>query len=59
MLNTHRLSRIAIILKPETLLKFHKALVTRKYHLLFSNKSLKKPGGKGPEQGNPPLYNRS
>ena len=50
MLSTRRLSRIAIILKPVTLLKFHKALVTRKYHLLFSNKSLKKPGPKGPEQ---------
>jgi putative transposase len=50
MLNTRRLSRIAIILKPATLLKFHKALITRKYHLLFSNKSCRKPGRKGPEQ---------
>ena len=50
MMNMKRLSRIAIILKPATLLKFHKSLVQRKYHLLFSNKSPKKPGRKGPEQ---------
>jgi len=39
-----------VIIKPATLLKFHKALVNRKYSLLFSNKSGKKPGPKGPEQ---------
>jgi len=44
----NRLSKIAIIIRPATLLKFHKALVKRKYHLLFSNKSTKKPGPKGP-----------
>ena len=31
-------------------MKFHKALVNRKYSLLFSNKSGNKPGPKGPEQ---------
>ena len=50
MISGKRLSRIAIMLKPATLLKFHKALVQRKYHLLFSNKSSKKPGPKGPDQ---------
>jgi len=50
MMSVKRLSRIAIILKPAALLKFHKALVQRKYHLLFSNKSSKKPGRKGPAQ---------
>ncbi len=45
-----RLSKIAIALKPATLLKFHKALVKRKYHLLFSNKSPRKPGPKGLDQ---------
>ncbi len=49
-LSYKRLSRIAIALKPATLLKFHRALVKRKYKLLFSNKSQKKPGRKGPEQ---------
>ncbi len=50
MISAKRLSRIAIALKPATLLKFHKALVKRKYHLLFSNKSPRKPGRKGPCQ---------
>ena len=50
MISAKRLSRIAIALKPATLLKFHKALVKRKYHLLFSNKSPRKPGPKGPCQ---------
>jgi len=31
-----RVSRLAAILKPVTLFKFHKALVQRKYSLLFS-----------------------
>ena len=47
-INPRRLSRIAITLKPATILKFHRALVKRKYHLLFSNKKSKKPGPKGP-----------
>ena len=42
MMSAKRLARIAIILKPATLLKFHKALVNRKYRLLFSNKLPKK-----------------
>ena len=48
---THkRLSRIAIALKPATFLKFHRAIVKQKYKALFSNKSPKKPGRKGPDQ---------
>jgi len=50
MISLKRLQRIAVIIKPATLLKFHKALVNRKYSLLFSNKTSKKPGPKGPEQ---------
>ncbi len=50
MISAKRLTRIAILLKPATLLKFHKALVNRKYRLLFSNKSSKKPGPKGPDE---------
>ena len=50
MISARRLIRIAIILKPATLLKFHKALVNRKYRLLFSNKSSRKPGPKGPDE---------
>lgn len=50
MINFRRLSHVAILLKPATLLKFHHALVKRKYHLLFSRKSVKKPGPRGPGQ---------
>jgi len=50
IISPKRLSRIAIVIKPSTLLKFHRALVNRKYKLLFSNKRRKKPGPKGPSQ---------
>lgn len=46
----NRLQKISILIKPATLLRFHKALVKRKYRLLFSNKAAKKPGPKGPSQ---------
>jgi transposase InsO family protein len=44
-----RLRKLAIIVKPATILKFHRALVKRKYRLLYSAKSPGKPGPKGPE----------
>ena len=44
-----RLARVAIVLKPSTLLNFHRALVRQKYRLLFSPKRRSKPGPKGPE----------
>jgi putative transposase len=44
-----RLVRVAIALKPSTLLHFHRALVLRKYRLLFSPKRRAKPGPKGPD----------
>ena len=34
-LTPRRILRAAIIIRPSTLLNFHKALVRRKYHLLF------------------------
>ena len=43
-----RLLRAAIILKPSTILRFHRTLVKRKYRLLFTPKSRGKPGPKGP-----------
>jgi putative transposase len=43
-----RLIRSAIVIKPSTILAFHKALVQRKYRLLFSAKRHRKPGPKGP-----------
>jgi putative transposase len=45
----NRLLRSAIALKPSTLLNFHRALVYRKYRLLFSPKHRVKPGPKGPD----------
>src|SRR4249920_3558052 len=31
-----RIPKLSVLVKPATLFKFHKALVDRKYHLLFS-----------------------
>ena len=48
-LRPKRIRKIAIALQPSTLLKFHRALVHRKYRLLFSSSHRsKKPGPKGP-----------
>jgi putative transposase len=45
----HRIAKISAILKPATFFKFHKALVDRKYRLLFSSSGRpRKPGPKGP-----------
>src|SRR5947208_866602 len=41
-----RLPRVAIALKPLTLLHFHRCLVQRKYRLLFSPKRRTKPSPK-------------
>ena len=43
-----RLLRSAIVLKPSTILSFHRALVKRKYRLLFTPKTRGKPGPTGP-----------
>ena len=46
-----RIAKLAAILKPATLLRFHKALVDRKYRLLFSSAGTRrKPGPKGPTE---------
>jgi putative transposase len=45
-----RLVRSAIVLKPATLLRLHRALKTRKYRLLFSPTARKKPGPRGPSR---------
>jgi hypothetical protein len=45
-----RLLRSAIILKPATILSFHRALVKRKYRDLFTPKNHGKPGPKGPSR---------
>jgi hypothetical protein len=43
-----RLLRTAIVLKPSTVLQFHRALVRRKYRLFSSPKRTAEPGPKGP-----------
>ena len=44
-----RIPKLSAIVKPATLFKFHKALVDRKYRLLFSSSGRpRKPGPKGP-----------
>ena len=44
-----RISNLSVVLSPATLFKFHRALVDRKYRLLFSASSpRRKPGPKGP-----------
>ena len=40
--------RSAIVLKPSTIMAFHRALVKRKYRWLFTPKGRCKPGPKGP-----------
>ena len=44
----YRLLRVAVVLRPSTLLAFHAALVRRKYRLLFAPKRHRKSGPKGP-----------
>ncbi len=48
LLSPKRLTRSAIIIKPSTLLSFHKVLVKRKYLRLFSSHGNRKSGPKGP-----------
>src|SRR5262245_48017835 len=45
-----RLPKLAVILKPRTLLRFHEALRRRKYRWLFSSVGHRRPGPKGPAQ---------
>jgi putative transposase len=48
-LSPRRIPKLGALVKPATLFKFHKALVGRKYRLLFSSwPQRRKPGPKGP-----------
>jgi len=49
-LNPSRISKVAVIIRPSTILSFHRALVRRKYRILFSSKTRRKPGPKGPSE---------
>src|ERR1017187_10496788 len=46
----NRLPKIAIGIKPATLLRFHRALIQRKYRLLFTPRACRRPGLKGPSR---------
>ena len=48
LLSANRLVKTAIIVKPSTLLGFHRALVKKKYQRLFGFSHKGKPGPKGP-----------
>ena len=50
LIRPSRLIRSAVVLKPSTLLRLHRALTTRKYRRLFSAQVPTKPGPKGPSQ---------
>ena len=43
-----RIRKAAVILKPATLFKFRRTLLSRNYHRLFSSRNNRKPGPKGP-----------
>ena len=45
-----RIARNAIAVPPSTLLRFHQYLVRRKYRALFTAKTRRKPGPKGPSK---------
>ena len=47
-IHPRRLRRAVVVIKPSTLLRFHQALIKRKYRLLFSSQRRGKPGLKGP-----------
>src|SRR5271168_5156046 len=48
LVSPKRLRKMSVITKPSSLLRFHHALVKRKYHLLYSSRRLRRPGPKGP-----------
>jgi putative transposase len=48
LISSKRLMKTAIIVKPSTLLRFHQALVKKKYQRLFGSTHRGKPGPKGP-----------
>jgi transposase InsO family protein len=50
LVSAQRLPKIAILIKPATLLRFHRALIQRKYRLLFTSRGRQRPGPKGPSK---------
>ena len=50
LVSPRRLGKISVILKTSTLLRLHRALVKRKYRLLYSSRRCGRPGPKGPSR---------
>jgi putative transposase len=50
LINPGRIERLAIALRPSTLFKSHIAFVKKKYRDLFSSKTKREPGPKGPSK---------
>jgi hypothetical protein len=50
LMNPGRGLKSAIIIKPATILEFHRTLVKKKYHRLFGSSKKGNPGPKGPSQ---------
>jgi putative transposase len=50
LVSPQRMLKVAVVIRPSTLLRFHRALVRRKYQWLFSSKTRHRPGPKGPSQ---------
>ena len=50
LVSPQRMLKVAIAVRPATLLRFHRALVRRKYQWLFSPKNRHRPGPKGPSK---------
>ncbi len=50
LVSPRRWGKISVILKTSTLLRLHRALVKRKYHVLYSSRRCGRPGPKGPSR---------
>ncbi len=50
LVSPRRILKVAVAIRPATLLRFHRALVRRKYQWLFSAKTGRRPGPKGPSK---------
>jgi hypothetical protein len=50
LVSPQRILKVAVAIRPATLLRFHRTLARRKYQWLFSAKTRRRPGPKGPPQ---------
>jgi putative transposase len=50
LVSPKRIGKLAVIPKASTLVRFHRALVKRKYHLLYGSQRARRPRPKGPSR---------